>query len=204
VAREVAVVTKFPLEKLRVERRGKKEDDGVVWFSVEGEEGSWTACRDLASVKRLVMDDIVFNLIGGWDGLLEVERFTWEDVYRALSAVVDWEELRPWVVARAREKRLDENELLADVPKAVIELCCDGRTVDYEEASLALHQQGRVSKKRFASALIDVCGGLGGFAKLVDDHVLVRTPGGLIVEIDESHVLDDAPRIGRVGRKKNR
>jgi hypothetical protein len=157
--------------------------------------GEWVVHRDLSSVRRLCMEDLTLNLIHDDGNFVEVDEFTGEEVYRALSTVVDWDSLRPWVVAEARKKRLGEGRLLADVPGAVLELCSDDHGVAYEEACLALYQQGRLSVKALAAAIIRVCGGLAGFVRRVDQHVLVRTPGGLVVEIDDSRVLSGAPRI---------
>jgi hypothetical protein len=197
VAGEVAAVTRYSQIELDVEKTDEKINDSF-WVVVVGGEGQWGVYRDLEAVRRSCMEDATVNLIRDGSVGLEVDYFTWEDVYRALLTTVDWDDLRPWVVAEARKKGKDEGRLLADVPGAVLELCSAGPFLDYEDASMALYQQGRVSRKSLARALIAACGGLAGFVDRVDRKVLVRTPGGLIMEIDEVHVLAGAPRVGGV------
>lgn len=196
VTREVAAVTNFPPGDMAFDREGE-----IAWVEVGGD--SCTVYRDLATAKRSCVGDVVGNLVHDWGcGSLEVDTFTWREVYAALSVVVDWVELRPWVVARARERGLGEASLLANVPRAVPELCRQGGEVDYEEASLALQLQGRVKLRKFAGALVDSCGGPAGFVAHVDGRALVRTPGGLVVEVDGACALPGAPRVGSKKVKK--
>jgi len=190
VVGEVAAVTGYDPKNLNFDKT-----ENVAWVRLEGYEVSWVVYRDLRSVRRLCLDDLTENLIHVEDNLVEVDNFTWEEVYRALSEVVDWDDLRSWVVAWSRKKGAGEERLLKNVPEAVLELCSDENGVDYEEVSQVLFQQGRVSEVTLARALVHSCGGLAGFVKHVDHTVLVRTPGGLIVELGAVHVRTGVPRV---------